>query len=176
MSGTDDAFAATLMAVKTHTLLIAMCLALLLTGCAGVQPPVLRPAGITHTTESDDAIVVTCSIDAVNPNDVLLPLVELYYHAEMDGRTVYTGRRAVRQTLTAGGTYRLDVPIVITFSDAADRPIGMHQLALSGELTYIAPGRFTEALFDIGIHRPKVSLRVHETVDLSRDAAEVAPR
>lgn len=138
----------------------------LVAGCSSYHDPAMTVADITVRERTADAIVLEFTIEAVNSNEVPLPLREFSYTVSLDGRAVYTGYRSPEATLRRFGTQRLKVPAVIPTSDVAVLPAGSAWCRLSGTMTYITPGELAQVLFDADVRRPTVGLVDERSVEL----------
>lgn len=146
------------------TLLLAILLPL--TGCVGAAAPRLHPVSLAMTDQSDEAVVLTYGIEAINQARTDLPLVEMQYQLRVDGDPVYRGRRALKQTIPQGDSTRLQIPAVIPFRLTGGEPRGERELDFSATLYYIRPGQLAQALFDQGLVRPTTSISWRHVVDM----------
>jgi hypothetical protein len=140
--------------------------ACLLSGCFAAAPPRLQAVDVRLSEASQEALVLTYGVRAANVAESDLPLVEMRYAFRLDGRVVYRGRRALKQTIAKGLETRLELPVVIPFGEAGGRPSGEHELGFAGELYYIKPGQLAEALFDAGLVQPTTGASWTHLVDL----------
>ena len=127
-------------------------------GCSQYRPPAITigPAAVVERT--DEAIALGVELDLTNPNDEPLELREFNYAVSIQGKTVYTGRRAAEATLSAKGTKRLTLPVVVPVAQVpATAPDGGIPWSISGNLLYVTPGEIAELLLDTGVRKPKVS-------------------
>jgi hypothetical protein len=149
-------------------LCMAMLLALtlpLLGGCALYASPRLTVTDAQLTDESSDGLVVTFTVAATNPNRVQFPLRSITYSLWLDGRRVFTGSRSPEATLARLSVQELTLPAAVPLGTDSPRPAGVIPYRLTGELTYITPGKLAEVLFDSGVPAPTTSFSEEGTVD-----------
>ena len=125
-------------------------------GCNWTAAPTLHPVGISPGDKTDEAVVYRYSIRADNKTDVELPLIEMRYQFFLSGHPVYQGRYAVKRTVPPHDSAVVQVPVVIRSEYLTDDQL-TGSTALQGRLFYKTPGKFVEALYDLGIRRPVVS-------------------
>ncbi|UCD74663.1 MAG: LEA type 2 family protein [Phycisphaerales bacterium] len=130
-----------------------------LTGCSVYRAPTIAVAGAEVIETTDEAMAIRFALDLTNLNDEALELLQFDYGLSVDGRRVYSGRRAAEATLRAGGEKRLFVPAVLRYdlmgweTGAQPPDIGYK---LSGSLLYVTPGEIAEILLDTGVRKPRV--------------------
>ncbi len=124
-----------------------------LAGCALGRAPQVQVMDDIPIEQSDEAMRVEFLFEFTNPHDSPIELRELTYRVHVDGRSVYTGRRAAQATLPALGTTSLTVPAVIPIERIGEAT----DYNISGRLIYIRPGVVPQLLRDIGLPRPRVS-------------------
>lgn len=145
---------------------VLLCACLCLVGCATYKDPQLSVAEARATERTPDGTAVLFTIDAKNDNDEPLPLREVQYRLELNGRAVFSGVRSAEATLRRRGVQQFTLPASVSSAgDAA--PSGPSRYVLSGVLYYITPGQLAETLFDAGVRTPSVSFRLDGEVDLS---------
>lgn len=135
-------------------------------GCSTFRDPQLAVAEARATERTPDGTAVLFTLDAKNDNDEPLPLREVEYRLELNGRQVFTGTRSAEATLRRRGTQQFTLPASISMAGESVAP-GPSRYVLSGVLYYITPGQFAETLFDAGVRKPSVSFRFDGEVDLS---------
>jgi hypothetical protein len=132
----------------------------MLTACAAVEPPTFRVVEAAITERSEEGIVVTFTLEGENPNPEPLPLQEVTYRVDLDGRTVFRGTRDASATLPRYGVQRIELPAAARLDDPGVQAIDQGaRFLIDGRLTYLAPGLFSEVLFDAGLIRPTINLR-----------------
>jgi len=147
--------------------MLRFCLAMLtlvLSGC-GYSAPTLRVAEIRLHERTSEGMVVMVSIDADNRNEVELPLRDVSYTVTLDNGLSFSGTRSPEASLRRLGTQRFRFPAVFAFPEGA-APSGPLAVSVSGRLSYTAPGRLAQDLFDAGIRRPGASFRGEGQVSL----------
>jgi len=126
----------------------------LMGGCWGVREPSFRVAGVGITEETERATVLTFRVTGENTNSEELPLREVRYALDLDGRRVFSGTRSAEATLQRFGTQTIDLPATVLASNGGDALSGEVPYTLSGEVVYELPGTIAEVLFDARIRRP----------------------
>ena len=135
----------------------ALLLMLLATAGCGYRAPGVRITGASIGARGPDAVQVIFEATVTNPNAQALELDELGYRLTVEGREVYTGRRAPGANLASLGEQRLALPAVIPLGAvSAETPLVCR---LSGWLRYRTPGQIAQRLFDTGVRRPKTGFR-----------------
>ncbi|MEM7622703.1 MAG: LEA type 2 family protein [Planctomycetota bacterium] len=135
-----------------------------MTGCSSFDAPTLTVSSVVLADRSDEAVVLDVTLDAVNTNDVELPLEVVEYTVFVDGSVVFEGTRSAEATLRRAGTQQVVLPVAIRL--APDVPLrGEYPYRIRGQLTYVTPGEIAQLLFDAGVRRPKVSFSQRGTVD-----------
>lgn len=138
--------------VAVHSLVILI-LALFQVGC--VAAPQLDVTEHRLGQATDAAQRVEFVVEVSNSSDVAVSLREIEYRLQLDGQTVYSGRRAAQSTLPAGGTVQLVLPAIIAREQSAR--IDAERYQLGGNVSYITPGVLARLLRDVGMPRPRVS-------------------
>jgi hypothetical protein len=150
-------------------------------GCTSYRPPSLSVAGVAVTERTEAGVVLEFTLNATNVNSVALPLREMRYSLELDGREVFRGYRSPEATLRRYGQQHLKVPAAIALEPGQAPPSGAVKYTLEGTLTYLVPGEFAQVLFDADVRRPKVrfsqkgTLDMGDAIDPSGPAAPAAP-
>ena len=149
-----------------------------LTGCSAVRAPGFSVVAVRETERTDRAVVLGFTIEAVNPNDVALPLRRASYTLTLDGERVFSGSRIARATVPRYGRQRFELPAVVPADridpTRFDRP-GDMPYTLDGTVQYQRPGRLAEFLFDINLRRPKAPLHLRGTLDLPGEPGKNTP-
>lgn len=148
-----------MMALRLATLLAGF---VLLTGCVTRPTASVEPAQTAATT--DEAVVLSYTLEARNAGQTELPLRMVDYALEIDGVRVFRGRRSAEATLSRQNVQQIELPVPIRW---ADLPEGEVEYRFSGSLGYTLPGIFVEALFDAGLYRPAVDFELEGTLDPS---------
>lgn len=126
------------------------------TGCFGTDPPAATLLDGRFVERTAEASLVTIDLGFQNFESDPLPLVDITYVIEVNGRRVNSSRLAAQATIPPMGTQQVRVPAVIPHAALETVPTGTYVVAISGSVTYIPPGAFTEALFDLGVRVPSV--------------------
>jgi hypothetical protein len=134
-------------------LLALASMAMTLGGCSLADAPTLTvvDAAIVEQGPSESLVMVT--VEAENPNDEPLPLRLARYEVTVDGGAKSFTERSAEAALPPKGKSSLRLFSVIPSASAT---VGQ-SYRTSGDVGYIAPGRFAEALYDLGILRSSAS-------------------
>ncbi len=124
--------------------------------CSTAKDPAITVTGGRVGEESAEGVRAIFSLEGRNDNEIELPLLRAEYTLEIDGRRVFDGDRAPEATLRRLGTQGFTLPTVVPIAPGKPRPTGVHPYRLSGSIEYVAPGAIAEALFDLGVRRPRV--------------------
>jgi len=124
-----------------------------MTGCNFQKAPEVSLSSMAPTQSSHEAVRVEFVLSVHNPNQQPIELRELVYHLAVDGRRVYSGRRASQTTLPALGHSNIIVPAIVPADMMQD---SQRNYAMSGSLIYVAQDQISELLLDIGLPRPRV--------------------
>ncbi len=127
-----------------------------LVGCSSVQTPTIQVVDARVVEQTPEGVTLEFTLEGNNPNSASLPLREVSYALEVDGRRVFSGRRSAEATLRRLGDQRFLLPAVVPSSDATGSLEGS-EYRLAGTAVYLAPGAIAEILFDSGLSRPTVS-------------------
>lgn len=146
-----------------------------LAGCTSYAPPTLSVAGVAVTERTEMGLVLEFTLDAQNVNSVALPLREMRYTLELDGREVFRGYRSPEATLRRYGRQYLRVPVAIALEPGQAPPSGSVRYRLDGTLTYIVPGEIAQVLFEADVRRPRVRFSETGTLELGEGGEGAAP-
>lgn len=148
-------------------IVLAAC-GLFVVGCESYSAPALSVAKAEPTERTQDGAAMLFTLDARNDNDDPLPLREVEYRVDLNGREVFHGSRSAEATLRRLGIQQLSLPASVPITpDTAGVVNGPVRYRLSGSMYYITPGRLAETLFDSGVHKPSVSFAFEGDIDLS---------
>jgi hypothetical protein len=137
-------------------------------GCESYSAPVLSVAKAEPTERTQDGAAMLFTLDARNDNDEPLPLREVEYRVDLDGKEVFHGSRSAEATLRRVGIQQLRLPAAVPITqDTSSVVAGPVRYRLTGSLYYITPGRLAETLFDAGVHKPSVSFNFEGDIDLT---------
>lgn len=139
-----------------------------LSGCTSYRPPEFDVASVRPTERTDEGVAMVFELDAKNQNEVALPLRDVEYTVELDGRTVFTGTRSAEATLRRQGTQRIRLPAVVSRAGDAPPTTGRVPYTIKGTVTYVTPGQIAELLFDSGVRVPTVAFTDTGVVDLGQ--------
>jgi hypothetical protein len=149
---------------------VLFALSLLATGCTSYAPPKLTVTRAYVSEESIEGVVITFNLDALNANQVELPLHEVRYTLSINGQPVFYGVRSPEATLRRLGTQQIRFPAVVRIDPGQPRPSGTVSYDIEGTLSYSTPGQIAEVLFDLRVRRPSVRFSESGTVDLGTGA------
>jgi hypothetical protein len=143
--------------------------ALSLTACTSYRAPAFAVAEVRPGERTSEGVAMVFTLDAKNENDVALPLRDVQYTVELDGKKVFTGTRSAEATLRRLGTQQVTLPAVVNLaSDSVPRTTGRVPYRISGTVTYVTPGQIAEILFDTGVRVPTVGFASSGEVDLGQ--------
>lgn len=143
--------------------LVAACLA---GGGCFYKTPTFTVVDVGMEAESEEAIVVSFTLEGVNDNAVALPLGRTRYALQVDGRQVFRGVRSAEATLPRRGHQRIDVPVVIPASVLDELGGDLLAYRLSGHVEYQLPGALGELIFETDLRRPKAPFAERGRLDL----------
>lgn len=133
---------------------------MLLPGCASYQAPAFSVAEARPGVRTQQGVEMFFVLNARNDNDAALPLRDVEYRVELDGRTVFSGTRSAEATLRRLGTQQITLPAVVKLDDNAPASVRAGSpgvpYRISGTVTYVTPGQIAEILFDTGVRVPTV--------------------
>jgi len=148
-----------------------------MTGCVLTSPPTLDVLQMRAVSASDEAMQVAIDVRMTNENAEPLEVIHVDYGFDVNGRRVFSARRAVRTTLGSNASHVVTIPAVIAYADAGwtdgRRPIAMRGM-VRGKMTYIAQNTVAEVLLDTGLSRPKADFEYRAPIDLT-SMREVTP-
>ncbi len=124
--------------------------------CSTAKDPAISVTGARVGDDTPEGVQALFSLEGRNDNEIELPLLRAEYTLEIDGRRVFVGDRAPEATLRRLGTQGFTLPTVVPIGPGQARPTGVRPYRLSGSIEYVAPGAIAEALFDLGVRRPRV--------------------
>jgi LEA14-like dessication related protein len=137
-------------------------------GCESYSSPVLSMAKAEPTERTQEGAAMLFTLDARNDNDDPLPLREVEYRVDLNGKEVFHGSRSAEATLRRLGIQQLRLPASVPLSaDNSGVANGPVKYRLTGAMYYITPGRLAETLFDAGVRKPSVSFSFEGDIDLS---------
>jgi len=136
-------------------------------GCASTSPPDLRVIEVTVAEQSSEAMVLGFALEGTNSNGFPLPLGDISYRLDLDGRRVFQGVRSAQITIPRSGRGMIDLPAAFELSaleiDLEERV----PYRLVGSVRYRPDGTFPGALYDSDFHRPSRSFAISGMLDFS---------
>lgn len=148
--------------------LVASVMLVSLTGCGLPQPPRVSVGDARWTGATEEGTVLTFTLNLENPGDQPYELREVRYDLLVDGRRVYSGRRAPLSTLPAGRGQQIELPTVILNDRLPGADVGgamAFNYDISGSVLYVAPDHIAEILLDTGVRRPRVRFSDQGTIE-----------
>jgi LEA14-like dessication related protein len=129
-------------------ILVLPWLALLLTGCASVEPPTVAATGGELVGITTDGMTLGVDLAVTNPNSIDLPVRGVSYQLAAEGVNVAKGSAALAdgESLPAGGTKALRVPIELRWDelleagDALSASGGDFGYRVNGSASFATPG------------------------------------
>jgi len=150
---------------------LALCLtasASLLTGCfSSPKPPTFKVVDVAVTDRSAEGLVVTITVEGTNPNKDPIPLDDVSYSLNLEGRPPLSTTRYAGAELPAHGTRLVRLPIALPVSASAPEPTAQSDYRFSATMLYRVPGSIAEFFFDTGVRRPSVGFAESGTMDFS---------
>lgn len=146
--------------------------ALAASGCSSYRPPTLAVEDVQVQSRTDEGIVLAIGLDAVNVNEVELPLTSIRYRLLLEGEEVFRGVRSPEATLRRLGRQRIVIPAAIPLAPNESAPEGATEYVVEGEIEYITPGSLGRVLFDLGVSRPTKGFREEGLATITDAPAE----
>lgn len=159
------------------TTIFAGCFALAMLvapGCSTANDPIFTVVEASVAEETPNAVQALFTFEGENTNEIELPLLQAEYTLEIDGRRVFAGERAPQATLRRLGKQRFTLPGVVPVGAGQPRPTGVRPFRISGTIEYVAPGAIAEALFDLGVRRPRAPFSGTGEIDFGSGPAAPA--
>lgn len=146
--------------------------AAVLPACSQYSSPTITVDRGRVVDSTADGLVLEFELTADNSNEVALPLKEVRYSLEVEGRPVFSGYRSPEATVRKFGTQQVKLPAVIALSGPNAAPVaglgaGSKPYRLTGTLVYTTPGEFEKVLFENDVRRPEVGFSGEGSVDFS---------
>ncbi len=136
----------------------------LLAGCAGTPAPRIGESSVGVRDHTPDGLVLSLLVRADNPGPRALPLRDVEYQLELDGREVFRGVRSGRATLRRFGSQEVELPMA--FARPAPALAGKVPYRVRGRMTYLVPGALSEVLFDASVRRPSIGFEITGEVEI----------
>ena len=134
-------------------------------GACGSQSPTIRVLSAQLAERTDQGAVIQFVIEADNPNEDALPLQDVTYSVDLDGKTVFSGTRSAESTIRRFGRQQVRLPAAFAVPQGTSLPPVAHY-RISGDVVYVVPGAIAETLFDQEVIRPSASFSGEGTVEL----------
>lgn len=134
---------------------------LIFAGCVSEEPvaesgdletPTAALVSASQTARSDEGSRLVAAVDVTNPNQVALPVIEVFYTVKVDGVGEFSFTQTGDSTLYKGGTQRLLLPSA--FKTTKD--LSGATYSVDGWLSYQPPGEVRKLLTDTGWPLPRV--------------------
>ena len=132
-------------------------------GC-GVRKPVAQFQHASITQSTPEAFSLDVTFEVFNTNDEPLQLTMYTYVITAGGEVVYEGLASAEQSVPRWSSVVSSIPIVFR----RESVVGKQQVAwnMEGTLGFIPPKAIAETLLDIGVWKPKTSVRAHGLVQV----------
>lgn len=153
--------------------LACVVLAMASVGCSRYGAPTLRVAEARVTERTQEGVSIDFLLEAINENEVALPLKSIEYTLTLDGRRVFRGTRTPEATLRRFGVQTLRLPVAFPLEREGARLAGETPYRLEGRIVYLTPGELADVLFDARLYRPSVSFRERGRIDFGPDASTI---
>lgn len=155
-------------AVRPASFALVLLLGLLAGGC-GYSAPKLSVSEAHATERTPDGLAMVFTIEARNDNTDALPLRNVEYSLELNGKRVFSGTRSAEATIRRLGTQSFSLPAVVNLpaNPGFESLSGPAQYRLVGSVQYVTPGQLAEVLFDAGVRVPKVGFSGDGQIDFS---------
>ena len=118
-------------------------------GCA--VPPQITVRSVDVVAQGQNAVQVAIRMDMRNDSDEPVKLDMWEYSLTGAGQRVYSGRWSAGMTLPPRETVVASIPAVVP---GAVPPGEGWAWSTSGNVTFLAPSRLAEVLYEIGLSRP----------------------
>jgi len=122
-----------------------------LAGC--VSAPDISISSVDVVEIGEAATELAVRIDLENPNDVPVKL-DMWDYRFSIGSDAYSGRWSAGITVPPKEKVTASIPAVVPNSST---PGPASAWRTSGSVTFLAPSRLAEALFELGLNRPSAS-------------------
>lgn len=136
-------------------------------GCASTSPPDLQMVEVTVEDRSSEAMVLNFAMEGTNSNGFPLPLGDVSYRLDLDGRQVFRGVRSAQITIPRSGKGMIELPAAFELStldlDLQDRV----PYRLVGSVRYRPDGTFPGVLYDSDFHQPSRSFSISGVLDFN---------
>ena len=151
---------------RVRTLLQYVCVpmsACVLTACSTTKPPTIALRTVELVGSTDDAHELLIVLDAQNPNERALPLLDVEYEVLVDGTLAFAGNRAALATAPGFGaqTFVLPAPVM---RDAAGAAIVGKACSVRGRVGYLEPTPLATTLRELDIPPSHASFDGNATI------------
>ncbi|MFM9958902.1 MAG: LEA type 2 family protein [Phycisphaerales bacterium] len=140
---------------------------ILLPACADPKPPTFSVVEAAITDRTADAVVVTFTLEGTNNSNEPLPLDDVTYALNLNGRQVFAGTRDSEAALPPGHTQRIRLPVPVP-TQGGTPTTGAVPYRFSGTMLYRLPGAIAEVFFDSGFRTPSVGFSESGNLDFSQ--------
>lgn len=142
-----------------HWLARIMCTAMILlsgvwlTGCSSAAAPTFKVLGANVREKTDQSFVLEFLIEADNSNPEPLPLRDVTYSVQVEGLDTFTGTRYPEVILRRYGRQEFLLPASFELKPGQSLP-QQPTYNISGTIIYLAPGAFSQTLFEQSLIKP----------------------
>ena len=127
----------------------------MLTGCSFDTPPQISVESVNAlamTEATNSHLQLGIELDLYNPTEEPIQLERFRYTLKTSADTSWSGSWSALRTLPPQSTVRMRLPAVIPALPAIQPEL--MGWTISGDVSYKAPGRWAQILFDTGFRRP----------------------
>lgn len=155
----------------TRGALAAALLAISMTlgGCFSTPTPDLRIVGAQVVERTDAGAVIDMTIEGANRTAKDMKLRSIRYWMSLDGKRVFEGERTPQATFPALGVQSFSVPIAAPITALPTGEKAAYKF--SATLMYLIPGPLAEAMYDLNVRKPTVSITASGQIDLHVQSA-----
>lgn len=151
--------------VHHRAILLPLAGVVFLGGCgAAATAPRLGASSVSVRDHTPDGVVLSLLVRADNPGASALPLRDVEYSLELDGREVFRGVRSGQATLRRFGSQEIELPMA--FARPSPDVVGSRPYRVRGRMTYLVPGALSEVLFDASVRRPSIGFEITGDVEI----------
>ena len=129
--------------------------ACLLGGCTFDTPPRITTEAVrtlAMTDRTDSHLEVGIDLDLYNPTEDPIQLERFAYTLDTDAGTAWTGSWSALRTIPPMSRLSMRIPAVL--DNVQELRPDVTNWTLTGDVSYKAPGRWAQILFDTGFRRP----------------------
>jgi hypothetical protein len=144
---------------------------LMMGGCFFLKSPTpdVRIVRAQLVERTADGVVINVEIEGANRTDKDMKLRSIHYWMDLNGQRVFTSERTPQATFPALGVQSFTVPVAaplaaLPVSDPATYRFG-------AKLRYLVPGPLADAMYDLNVRKPNVTITATGQIDLNAESA-----